>query len=103
MIGFAILIFIVYLFIKADLMGGLVIISVALLIDGIFVSGIFAFAGLSRGADQLAVITQLYTADLLGGCFGSLAASLILIPVYGFFISLLILIVLSLCSLILVL
>jgi spermidine synthase len=97
--GFAIIILIVYLLLRADLMNGLLIISISLLIDGIFVSGIFAFVSLYRVTDQQAVVTKLYTADLIGGCIGSLAASLILIPVYGFFFSLIILTGLSVyCS-----
>jgi spermidine synthase len=98
--GFSILILIIFLFTEADLMSGLIIISIAILIDGAFVSGIFAFASLNKEANQLTVVRQLYTADLIGGCIGSLGASLVLVPVYGFFSSLIILIAVSVVCLI---
>lgn len=59
------------------------------------VSGIFAFASLKDIADQQSSITQLYTASLIGGCTGSLIASLLLIPIFGFPIILIILIIIS--------
>ena len=99
-IKYAILIFLIYLLIEADLMSSLFIISFALMADGIMVAAIFAFASLYRVTDQQIVVTQLYTADLLGGCLGSLAASLLLIPVFGFFITLIILLIGSLCFMI---
>jgi spermidine synthase len=99
-IGFAILIFAVYLFIKADLMSSFITISIALLIDGIFVSGIFGFVSLNQVQDQKLVISQLYTADLIGGCSGSFIASLVLVPVLGFFFSLIFLIILTGCCII---
>ena len=102
-IGFSLLNILVYFSIQADLMSSLPIISVALLLDGMFVSGIFAFTSLNRVENQQVVVTQLYTADLIGGCIGSLIASLILIPVYGFFFSLILMMVLSVCCLIFVL
>ncbi len=94
-VGLTILILMVYFLVKADLMNSLLIISIALLLDGTFVSGIFAFVSLSKTADQKMVVTRLYTADLIGGCIGSLAASLVLVPIYGFFFSLILLMVLS--------
>lgn len=99
-ICFAILIFAVYLFIKADLMSSFITISIALLIDGIFVSGIFGFVSLNQVPDQKLVISQLYTADLIGGCSGSFIASLILVPVFGFFFTLIALIIIAGCCLI---
>jgi len=90
-IKFTILILIIYLLIEADLISSLVIISFALLADGIMVAGIFGFVSLHGISDQQVVIPQLYTADLIGGCIGSLAASLVLIPVFGFFVTLIIL------------
>jgi spermidine synthase len=95
-IGFSLLILSIYFLAKADQLSGLPIISIALLLDGTFVSGIFAFISLSNITDQQGVITQLYTADLLGGCLGSLITSLILVPIYGFFLSLILMIVLCL-------
>jgi spermidine synthase len=102
-IGFSLLNILVYFLIKADLISSLPIIIIALLLDGIFVSGIFAFTSLNRVENQQIVVAQLYTADLIGGCLGSLIASLILIPVCGFFFSLILMMVLSVCCLIFVL
>jgi spermidine synthase len=98
--GFFFLVFIVYLSIKHDLMSNLSIISIALLVNGIFVSGIFAFASLYQITNQQIVVRKLYTADLIGGCLGSLLASLILIPIYGFFFSLILTTILSVYCLI---
>jgi hypothetical protein len=36
----------------------------------------------------------------LGGCLGSLVASLLLIPIYGFVFSLILMLLLSICSII---
>jgi len=96
--GFTLLIVFVYIFITADLITNLNFISVSLLLDGMFVAGIFSFASLYKVESQQAVISQLYTADLIGGSLGSLLASLVLIPTYGFFSSLIILVILCLAS-----
>ncbi len=85
----------VFFFINIDSINSLLIITPALLVDGMLVSGIFAFASLMKVENQQSVIRQLYTADLIGGCTGSLMASLLLIPVYGFPITLIILIIIS--------
>jgi len=79
-VGFSLLILIVYFFIKVDFMNSLWIIFFILLLVGMFVSGIFAFASLYKVTNQQIVITRLYTADLIGGCLGSLVASLLLVP-----------------------
>jgi spermidine synthase len=50
---------------------------------GFLVAGIFAFASLHGIREQKEVISSLYSADLIGGCLGSLFGSLILIPVLG--------------------
>jgi hypothetical protein len=101
-IGFSLLIFIVYLSVNYDLMSSLSIISLALFVNGTFVSGIFAFASLYQVTNQQVVVKRLYTADLIGGCLGSLLASLILIPIYGFFFSLILITILSVYCLIFV-
>jgi spermidine synthase len=99
-ISLSLFIFIIYFLIKSDLMNSLTIISAAILLDGMLVSGIFSFISLYKVTNQQIVITQLYTADLLGGCLGSLVASLLLIPIYGFLFSLLLHIMLSVCCII---
>jgi spermidine synthase len=50
---------------------------------GFLVAAIFAQASLHRGPGQREIISPLYAADLVGGCLGSLAASLVLIPTVG--------------------
>jgi spermidine synthase len=50
---------------------------------GFLVAGVFAYASLHEIHDQTEVISPLYAADIFGGCLGSLAASLFLIPVLG--------------------
>jgi len=54
-----------------------------LILSGFMVAGVFAYAGLQGEEDQAAAITPLYSADLIGGCIGSLLASLILAPIVG--------------------
>lgn len=54
-----------------------------LLITGFLVSAAFAYASLEGVRDQREVVAPLYAADLIGGCLGSLASSLLLIPVAG--------------------
>ncbi|MCP4654378.1 MAG: hypothetical protein GY856_03055 [bacterium] len=54
-----------------------------LLACGFLVAAVFAYVSLHRRPDQRAVISALYASDLVGGCLGSLAASLLLIPVVG--------------------
>ncbi len=67
----------------AGLACGLVATALLQLASGFFVAAVFAYASLYRQPDQRAVISPLYAADLLGGCLGTLAASLFLIPVLG--------------------
>jgi spermidine synthase len=62
---------------------GLVMASVMLLACGFFVAALFAYASLHERPDQRATISPLYASDLLGGCLGSLAAALLLIPAAG--------------------
>jgi spermidine synthase len=62
---------------------GLLEILGLLALTGFFVSGVFAFAGLRAASNQGKVITPLYAADLIGGCIGSVLASLVLVPLAG--------------------
>lgn len=50
---------------------------------GFLVAGIFGFASARDFQDQAKAIAPLYAADLIGGCLGSLMASLFLIPLFG--------------------
>ena len=76
---------------------GSVPIAIMLFATGVSVAGVFACASLAdpRGADvgrptspthpvdQLSLVSPLYAADVFGGCLGSVAASLVLIPLLG--------------------
>jgi hypothetical protein len=62
---------------------GLAQTSWLLAVAGFLVAGIFAYASLHEIEDQKNVISPLYSADLIGGCLGSLLGSLILIPLAG--------------------
>jgi hypothetical protein len=65
MLGFALLIVFVYVFIRTDLIVNIIFISTALFLDGMFVAGIFSFASLYKVKRQQAMISQLYAADLM--------------------------------------
>jgi hypothetical protein len=82
-LGFALLCTLIGLGIGSGTSAGLIGILALLLLTGVFVAGIFAFAGLHEASDQRKIIAPLYSADLLGGCIGSLLASLILAPIAG--------------------
>jgi spermidine synthase len=62
---------------------GLMETSGLLVLAGFFVAGVFAYASLRTPGDQREVITPLYSADLIGGCLGSILASLVLAPIAG--------------------
>ncbi len=63
--------------------GGLVLCGAALLGGGALVAGLFAYASFDPRREQRLVVSPLYAADLVGGCLGSLLASLWLTPVLG--------------------
>jgi spermidine synthase len=89
----------IYSLAKTDFLNGLLAISIALLFDGIIVSGIFAFASLFKVKNQLEQVKQLYSIDLIGGSLGSIAASIIMIPVLGLLSTLIIITLISLIML----
>jgi spermidine synthase len=62
---------------------GLVATGLWLALAGALSAGVFAVAS-RQESDQGAAAGPLYGADLVGGCVGSLAASLVLIPLVGF-------------------
>jgi hypothetical protein len=62
---------------------GMAVNALLLVTGGFLVSAIFAYASLDRRPDQRSVVSPLYSSDLLGGCVGSLLASLLLIPLAG--------------------
>lgn len=63
--------------------GSLFVAGLLLLAAGSLVGGLFAYASQLQVGDQQAAIVPLYAADLVGGCAGSLAGSLFLLPVLG--------------------
>jgi hypothetical protein len=83
LIGFCFLCTFMGMKVMMSISAGLVQISCLLAITGFLVAGIFAYASLYGIQDQKIIISPLYSADLIGGCLGSLIGSLILIPVLG--------------------
>jgi spermidine synthase len=62
---------------------GLLETAVLQALSGFLVAGVFAYASLSETNDVRRAIAPLYSADLIGGCVGSLVGTLILIPIAG--------------------
>jgi spermidine synthase len=91
LIGFCFLCALVGMGVTMSISAGLVEISCLLAIAGFLVAGIFAYASLHESGspsscgieDQKNLISPLYSADLIGGCLGTLLGSLILIPLVG--------------------
>ncbi len=82
-VGFALLNAVTYYLFKSEYLNSLYSTSLLLILDGAFVSAIFALVALRETEDGKAIPIRLYSADLIGGSIGSLAASLYLIPIYG--------------------
>ena len=82
-VAFALMDLLIYLLTKYNLLHNLLTVSTFLLLTGIFVAGIFAFASLYNTNNQIDQVKPLYSTDLVGGSFGSVAASFIFIPVFG--------------------
>jgi len=83
LIGFCILCVFTEMQITKNISTGLVIIACLLSITGFLVASIFAYTSLYEIADQKIIISPLDSADLIGGCIGSILGSLILIPLMG--------------------
>ena len=62
---------------------GILIVGPMMLLTGLFVAGIFAYASLIGTGGQRDRVSPLYAADLIGGCLGSLLGSLFMIPFLG--------------------
>jgi spermidine synthase len=69
---------------------------------GFFVAGVFAYASLRGAPDQEKAISPLYAVDLFGGCLGSVAASLFMVPLIGMDITAAAMVILSLAAMLLV-
>jgi hypothetical protein len=59
------------------------VVGAALVITGILAASLFAYASLNASSGASNAVSSLYAADLWGGCLGSLAASIVLIPLVG--------------------
>lgn len=83
LIGFCILCAFTQMMIIRNISLGLFAISLILAAAGFWVAGIFSYASLHEIENQKNIISPLYSADLMGGCLGSMFSSLILIPLLG--------------------
>jgi hypothetical protein len=68
---------------RLGLLTGLAETAALLAAAGCLVAGIFAYASIHGAPEQEKVISPLYAADLFGGCVGSIAASLVMVPLLG--------------------
>jgi spermidine synthase len=102
LVGFILLGLIIAAAITLGALSGLAQTSLLLAAAGFLVAGIFAYVSLYKIQDQKSVISSLYSADLIGGCAGSLLAGLILIPVAGLDITTRAMVVLAVFSILLV-
>jgi spermidine synthase len=69
---------------------------------GFLVAGVFAYASFMRVPNPEKMISPLYAADLFGGCLGSIAASLFLVPLIGMDMTAAAMVILSLLAVLLV-
>jgi spermidine synthase len=83
LIGFCLLCAFTATKVTMSISAGLAQTSCLLAAAGFLVAGIFAYASLHEIEEQKNVISPLYSADLIGGCLGSLLGSLVLIPLAG--------------------
>lgn len=73
----------VYFMLKTGVLNSLWFNSLMLIITGAFVSGVFVAASSAKAEESRKIRTWLYSADLVGGCIGSLVVTLILVPAFG--------------------
>jgi spermidine synthase len=95
--GLAVLAILVSIGIRTGYGAGFLAIAIMLFAAGVAVAGVFACASVgdsrqtsptcptspTRPFDQRRLVSPLYAADVLGGCLGSVAASLLLVPLLG--------------------
>jgi len=86
LVCFALLSFLIAWRVSYGGMAGTLEVGAALLVCGAMVAAIFGLAGFAAGSSGPGV-GSLYSADLAGGCVGSLTASLCLIPLAGLALS----------------
>lgn len=100
--GFVALGTVVYFQVRSEGFSGLEATSGLLAAAGFLVAGVFAYTGLRWASGQENAISPLYAADLFGGCIGSVAASLLIVPLAGMDMTAAAMVVLSLAALLLV-
>jgi hypothetical protein len=83
MFGFILLCCGLVLQLSAEYAPGLGMMSLLLATTGFLVAAVFACASIGHDGEPEVMVAPLYSADLAGGCFGSIAATLVLIPVIG--------------------
>ncbi|MGD8368420.1 MAG: hypothetical protein PVG78_12330 [Desulfobacterales bacterium] len=81
--GFGLLGLVIFFGVRAGALGGLGSVGLLLFVSGFLVSALFAFAGLDTTGEEQGAVPRLLASDLLGGCAGSVAASLAAIPFLG--------------------
>lgn len=81
--GFALFSMAAYRGMESEWIAGLAQSTLALLIAGFLVAAALAYAAGDGSGDQGTLVAPLYAADLIGGCAGSMIASLLLIPGAG--------------------
>jgi len=101
-VGFSLLCAAVVATIRTGAFSGLFPIALFLTSAGFLVAGVFAYASLYQIGDQKKVVSPLYSADLFGGCLGSLLSSLLFIPLTGLDVSMEWMLLLAVASILLV-
>jgi spermidine synthase len=86
-VGFCLLCAAVVATVRTGAFSGLFPIASFLASAGFLVAGMFAYTSLYQIRDQKKVVSPLYSADLFGGCLGSLVSSLLFIPLAGLDVS----------------
>jgi spermidine synthase len=83
LLGFAVLSAFVGITFDLGMGAGLFWSLLMLFMTGFLLAGVFAYASMREIRDQRDVISPMYSADLIGGCIGSIFTSLYLVPVAG--------------------
>ncbi|MFH1853488.1 MAG: hypothetical protein ABIA75_14205 [Candidatus Neomarinimicrobiota bacterium] len=102
LIGFVIVSLIFKWLLAINYPAGIITTALLMLFTGLLVAGTFAYASLSGINDQKSLVSPLYASDLIGGCFGSLLGSLIIIPFSGMEFSACLMGILALAAIILI-
>lgn len=101
-IGFAALALLTGTLITTEGSATLLTSSLILFACGYLVAGVFAWASSADDRPQRALVSPLYAADLFGGCIGSIAGGILLVPLVGLVASTAAVFVLAVIALLLV-